>query len=251
MPTLPLPHTMKCLFAFPLFVSIFVPNHDICAFSFVLSIQRLHSSLALLSAVTIQELKEDPFMNQVSHAAELCERLSTDDNHDEQLYSLLMAQLSHSDGIRGFFVQYLTTYESSNDTLPQPLQRALTELLSSSPPQNDLLSLACMNVIMPTAMSTMHTETGLQQSSLRTAQRGIQVLQFLATVQPSNVTRMVRNIVNAARVEGDDTSESVSPRDDEDDVKDVAYWNTFYDGYGYGPLERENIALTMSTLLKK
>ena len=46
-------------------------------------------------------------------------------------------------------------------------------------PQKDLISLACMNVIMPVATATMHKDPILAQSSKRTASRAVKVLMTL------------------------------------------------------------------------
>lgn len=78
-------------------------------------------------------------MSQVSHAANLVERLSSDSSNDnkEELVERLAAQLSHSDGIRGFFVTYLTA-DGDLDEVPAPLVKAMTRCN----PDN-LIPLAC------------------------------------------------------------------------------------------------------------
>ena len=63
---------------------------------------------------TLQQIKSDPFMKQVAYGGILSSYLNgldADLNDDVQLdiiSELLMAQLQHKDGIRGFFVAYLT-----------------------------------------------------------------------------------------------------------------------------------------------
>ncbi len=45
-------------------------------------------------------------MSQVSHASHIVQLLGTKDVSQEELIKQLKTQLSHSDGIRGFFVTY-------------------------------------------------------------------------------------------------------------------------------------------------
>jgi hypothetical protein len=76
-------------------------------------------------------------MKQVSYAADIASELTNDDFAEERL----VAQLSHSDGIRGFFVAYLTgegETAADNDIVPTPLQNAMKQVN-----QDELISLAC------------------------------------------------------------------------------------------------------------
>jgi hypothetical protein len=76
-------------------------------------------------------------MKQVSYAADLVSQLTNDDFPEERL----VAQLSHSDGIRGFFVTYLTgegETAADKDIVPTPLQTALKQAN-----QDELIPLAC------------------------------------------------------------------------------------------------------------
>ena len=100
-------------------------------------------------------------MKQVQYGSQLVSLLITKtnkttnnevvaDNDDDDdtiiLSSLIAAQLSHSDGIRGFMVSFLTR-ESENDDeekdseeiIPSPLLEALSQVNNSE----DLASLAC------------------------------------------------------------------------------------------------------------
>ena len=68
------------------------------------------------------------------------------DDNDETIISSLIAQLSHSDGIRGFMVSFLTrgsedddNDEDNNESIPSPLLEALSQVKNSE----DLASLAC------------------------------------------------------------------------------------------------------------
>lgn len=78
-------------------------------------------------------------MQQVSHAAKLVDILGQNEK-DPELEELLKAQLSHSDGIRGFFVQYLTGDNTPADKpeVPRVLQEALQQAETK-----ELIPLAC------------------------------------------------------------------------------------------------------------
>jgi len=81
-------------------------------------------------------------MAQLSHAANLVQQLSMKDMPQEELTERLTAQLSHSEGIRGFFATYLT---GEGDTVadlhevPTPLAKAMAHAN-----QKELIPLACM-----------------------------------------------------------------------------------------------------------
>lgn len=81
-------------------------------------------------------------MSQVSHASHLVQQLGSNDASQEELVDRLKTQLSHSDGIRGFFVTYLTL--DSDDApadlgdVPMPLVTAMKESN-----QDELIPLAC------------------------------------------------------------------------------------------------------------
>jgi hypothetical protein len=190
------------------------------------------------SLPTIEQLSTDPFMKQVSHAAEIVPLLSMEakqEEGDEDAVSvMLQAQLSHSDGIRGFFVNYLTGEgDTAADALevPAPLASAIQTVSD----REDLISLASMNVIMPTAMSSMHTDAGLQQASAKTARRGIIVLKYLATLAPEEVKPTVGAILLAAT-----DAESADPN--------VAYWKKFFTNYGYEEQQLKDISTAIGTI---
>lgn len=79
-------------------------------------------------------------MKQVSHASVIVPRMK--DDPDEKLAEMLAAQFSHSDGIRGFFVTYLTgegeETPADNERVPESLRYAMQEAN-----QKDLVPLAC------------------------------------------------------------------------------------------------------------
>ena len=105
---------------------------------------------------SIVQLSKDTFMKQVEYGSVLTAQLQTFNNSDDDdsnlppsssnLEELLQAQLSHSDGIRGFMVSYLTAEVSpaDQDDIPTPLIQALKAQFRSETARDDLVSLACM-----------------------------------------------------------------------------------------------------------
>ena len=90
---------------------------------------------------TMEQLATDPFMKQVEHGFTLTANLWSD---QPNVQDYLQAQLSHSDGIRGFMVSYLTADESPADQpeIPNALWGAL-QMQMESDIANDLISLTC------------------------------------------------------------------------------------------------------------
>lgn len=182
---------------------------------------------------SVEQLQADSFLKQVSYAQTLIQQLADEDPLSVQ--DSLTAQLSHSDGIRGFFVAFLTAEPPSladEDPLPAVLLSALQHTYSE-----DLLSLACMNVIMPTGMVTMHTDEKLSQQSAWTAERGCRVLHALREMHPTEVEAQCRAILAVA--EGRETGNDQL----------VCYWADFFEKWGYGEAERVTIAAAMQNIL--
>lgn len=125
---------------------------------------------------SLDELSSEPFIKQVGYGQKIVfmlENTEKDSVSDESLTEMICAQLSHSDGIRGFFVSYLTGGNVISE-IPVPLKNAIQHI-----DKKELIPLACMNVIMPTAMVTLHTDRDLSDSSKATAAKGIVVAKFL------------------------------------------------------------------------
>merc|ERR1712046_173631 len=126
---------------------------------------------------------------QVQYGYQLSDELKENPSSDQeqQLKESLLAQLSHSDGIRGFMVSYLTgegdDTVADEEEIPAILYKVLQEQGKKNP--DELIPLACMNVVMPTAMVTMHQNEEQSASSKKTAQRGIRVWKALKTFPES------------------------------------------------------------------
>lgn len=91
---------------------------------------------------SIEQLSSDPFMKQVEYGFALATSLN-ENPESEELKASIKAQLSHSDGIRGFMVSYLTSEDSPADkeSIPPSLLQALEEQLVMS--ADDLVPLTC------------------------------------------------------------------------------------------------------------
>lgn len=198
----------------------------------------------------IQALTTAPFQKQVQFGMELTSLL--DHKHEmmnaNQLKELLKAQLSHSDGIRGFMVAYLSSGYNGDDNnyfeIPSILLEVLNDQLSEDIDSNDdLILLMCMNVVMPTAMVTIHQDAAQSANSARTARRGIKVLQAVQNETPvfSNNLKAIQHV--AAKVK--DGSHAPWPVDE----SLVQYWSKFFDKWGYQSQQAADIERTMDQLI--
>ena len=196
----------------------------------------------------MDELSTAPFMKQVQYGSEMTNALrffsnptasfrsTTERNH---MKNLLSAQLSHSDGIRGFMVAYLTVErqiqnvdneeeekeEEEEDS--EILIETVCELLQkvNADEVEELVSLMCMNVVMPTAMVSMHTDPDLSTASKLTSIRGTKLLK--STMKCSSLIEDNLNaLLEAATITTEETSLSLSSS------SLVDYWNEFYDKWG-------------------
>lgn len=194
----------------------------------------------------MEQLSKDPFIKQVEHGFTLTSHLwssseqpNTTTSSTSSIQDCLQAQLSHSDGIRGFMVSYLTADESPADQpeIPQALWGAL-QLQMASDTANDLVSLTCMNVIMPTAMVSMHPTPELSAVSARTAERGIRILQVLCHKYPQvhgNVAAILAVAKNSNEME---------------DTPLHQFWSQFFEKWRYKERQREDIISAMQKILE-
>lgn len=221
---------------------------------------------------SVEELNTAPFMKQVSYGSDMTDALTAHHNSDDSndsdgdsntLRAALSAQLSHSDGIRGFMVAYLTgSYESSTDdsggidasqvanteTDPTVLLETIHGLLAADQKEDELVPLMCMNVVMPIAMITMHQDPALSAASKLTAARGIRLLGSVMEASGSikeNLSALLEAATKAEPTSDDDDD------DDEDEKELVKYWTAFFGKWGYEDPQKEDIAATMKELLSK
>ena len=255
---------------------------------------------------SLESLRNDPFMKQVQHGHILTVELkksyswkkqvpsaavattgteeSTNDKYHDLLRRALGVQLSHSDGVRGFMVSYLT-YEdedeadsksssssssSSGFVVPEELlQSVIVDRLRQNKDDggadDDLVGLMCMNVVMPTAMVTMHTDRELSNSSARTAQRGIGLLRTVLEQERKSgeddwsVETNLVAILHAAAdtsdrdstiAEGGGEAKDLQPSSEEVGYdKLVNYWKKFFENYGYQKEQLDGIANAAKQIL--
>jgi len=223
---------------------------------------------------TVEELRTAPFMKQVQYGSDLTEALTalgepTDDDDDdgsaETLRASLSAQLSHSDGIRGFMVSYLTgSYESSTNeddgsidaaamvaserdprVLLETLLGLIAEEAADSKEDEELVPLMCMNVVMPIAMITKHQDLALSEASRLTAARGIRLLGGVIGASDS-VTANLEALAEVATTEWTDPEAGA-----ETDAPLIRYWKAFFVKWGYEDPQRKDIAAAVTELLSK
>jgi len=182
--------------------------------------------------------------------------------------NLLKAQLSHPDGIRGFMVAYLTSEhnlggnDSNNDdndndeadseilleTLQGLLQNSNSETGEETENKEEqssdelLVSLMCMNVVMPTAMISMHEDKSLSAASKVTSIRGTRLLKSTMKFSPS-IKKNVHALLEAAVV----TTTTATIVSSSSSL--IEYWNKFYDKWGYEDKQKEDIATAMKEIL--
>mmetsp|Transcript_20011 Transcript_20011/g.43523 ORF Transcript_20011/g.43523 Transcript_20011/m.43523 type:complete len:267 (-) Transcript_20011:338-1138(-) len=205
----------------------------------------------------VEELSTAPFMKQVQYGSEMTAALhamADDDNDDDEttntkMKASLEAQLSHSDGIRGFMVAYLTGTNSvgvEEETDPKLLLETLHGLLTSTSSTtttvqqiDDLVSLMFMNVVMPVAMITTHQDPALSEASRMTAARGGRLLASVFESSPS-IRSNARAVYEAA---------GAAAQESDSDPKLIDYWKEFFGKWGYEETQTKDIAATMKELL--
>lgn len=206
-------------------------------------------------------------MKQVGHAFNIVPLIGQN-NYEDDVKNMIKAQLSHSDGIRGFFVSYLTgdgETVADDENVPQVLLDAMDSIET-----DELISLACMNVIMPVAMTSMHEDVELSASSAKTAKRGIKILKALqdkpGTSQQCNAiydvaTGNVENKEDQKDIKVSEMNEKFSktclvitvliiPSTDPCYHKHK-YWIQFFDKWGYKEKQKEDIQNVMAEILSK
>jgi hypothetical protein len=178
-------------------------------------------------------------MTQVSHSEKLVPLLKEDSQvlEQEEIIARLKAQLSHSDGIRGFFVTYLTGVGDDTPADQSSIPQALVAAMEVADP-DDLIPLAVMNVIMPTGMITMHQDSELSAQSKKTADRGIRLLASMKT--DAEVQKTCDAILAVATgIQG------------QVDDKSFKYWTKFFENWGYQDAQKIDIAAAIRSALKE
>lgn len=224
---------------------------------------------------TIKQLRSDSFMKQVRYA-EFITGLIEEDNGRETdvLMNRLRAQLSHPDGIRGFMVTYLTTSAVTNTAdgmsnddegviIPSALLKAVLEQIDPISDANELISLMCMNVIMPTGMITMQPNEEMSQQSVVTAKRATQLLKAVlnhcssSTSKDSKtrsaITSQCRAILAVATDKTNTEAGGTELNHDEQEknAKRQTFWRNFFQKWGYQSQQKSDIATAIRLILSQ
>jgi hypothetical protein len=177
-------------------------------------------------------------MKQVSHSEKLVPLLKEDSQvlEQEQVVARLKAQLSHSDGIRGFFVTYLTGVGDDTPADQSSIPQALVVAMEAADP-TDLIPLACMNVVMPTGMITMHQDPELSAQSKKTADRGVRLLASMKTdAEVQKTCNAILSVATNSQGQVDNDS--------------FQYWTSFFEKWGYLDAQKNDIASAIRSVLK-
>ena len=224
------------------------------------------SSASLMGIPTVEQLASDPFLKQVQYAEFMVGLLEEDAGREtDVVMRRLRAQLSHADGIRGFMVTYLTQQphdknvnesSSSSSEVPPALLKAILEVVDPVDDRNEMINLMCLNVIMPTAMVTMHKDPELSMQSAWTAARALnlmtEVLDESGRDSPLRqaVTKQCNAILKMA------SSGEVMKVEGGDDVGGGSealelYWSKVFDQWGYKEAQLSDIANAVRMVLSK
>lgn len=155
--------------------------------------------------------------------------------NDEELSELLTAQLSHRDGIRGFFAAYLA---GEGDTLadgeimPAPLMLAMKRADTEA-----MVQTACMNVVISTAMMTIYNDPVLKANSAKMAKRSKKILSFL-----EGSMHMMKNCEAIVVV-------ATGANDHRANQQLVKLWNGIFKSYGYKEEQLRDIVIAFTDLV--
>ncbi|KAL3826833.1 hypothetical protein ACHAXA_005675 [Cyclostephanos tholiformis] len=194
------------------------------------------SSVSCLMALpSVHQVSTDAFMKQLGHASQIIPLLhpqedgkTLSDDETSALSAVLSRQFSHSDGIRGFFAVYLTSPESLT---VEDVPAILAEAVKNSD-KKVMVPLACMNVIMPTAMSSIHEDAELKECASKTAVNGMKILRLLK--DDDYVIMNCKAIMSVCRGTGEGAEDMIE------------YWNRFFVNYKYADKQKEDIALMVA-----
>eukprot|EP00520_Triparma_pacifica_P013244 CAMPEP_0118632010 /NCGR_PEP_ID=MMETSP0785-20121206/210_1 /TAXON_ID=91992 /ORGANISM="Bolidomonas pacifica, Strain CCMP 1866" /LENGTH=201 /DNA_ID=CAMNT_0006522739 /DNA_START=155 /DNA_END=757 /DNA_ORIENTATION=+ len=199
----------------------------------------MSTKLRVKALPPIDRVLKAPFMEQVKIGVLTTQGLESEDLVDSSTSSLedvLRAQLQTSDGIRGFFVSYLT-----RDSPPVPPPPLLYDAIAKVEDAKDLVDLSIVNVIMPAAQSAYFekqaretveedamegSNVSMAKTSALTMQHGkeiIKVLVELSSASPKfdRVNTEIANVIEAAQ----SPSPPFPPQ--------IQRWVDFFDKWGY------------------
>ena len=140
-------------------------------------------------------------------------------------------QQSHSDGVRGFFAVYLTSPESLKE---EQVPAILADVVVRQTDAEVLAPLACMNVIMPTAMSSIHQDPELRECASKTANNGLKILRLLKGNEiVTNNCKAIMDVCNGTQ----------------GDTELIEFWTKFFSNYKYQEEQRKDIAATIDEFI--
>ncbi|GMH49169.1 hypothetical protein TL16_g00453 [Triparma laevis f. inornata] len=194
-----------------------------------------------------------PFMSQVKLGSRLVPLLD-DSARSSEVSEILNAQLSTSDGIRGFFVSYLTA--ETPPTAPVNVPKILKSAMETTSNPVELIDLSIMNVIMPKAQASEFlrlkgledadydgpmegSNNSMMKSSEMTAKRGKAVVEVLMGFEGEVWERTRAQFESVRRV----------AKGEEDGGEEDERWKIFFEKWGYEEHQRSAIAKVSDEIL--
>lgn len=188
---------------------------------------------------SVDDIRNSNFLSSAAYAGSLC-RAMEDGCHGDEYEHRLAAMLEHSDGVRGFFVTYLTdpTFEAIADS-PEGLPAAISSALCASNPEV-VAPLAVMNLAMPTATALRHESEGNSKAaaaSALTARRAARVLEVLTSPDAASGPA-TRATLEAALHAAEKDKEDSDPQ-----------WTSFYSRWKYDEEQMTAIRASLDAAL--
>jgi len=195
-----------------------------------------------------ETIRKAPFMSQVKLGGRVVPLLNQHQDSTPappEVEETLNAMMSSSDGIRGFFVAYLTGPEP-----PLPVPPVLSLAMSKVHDPNDLIDLSIMNVVMPTAMAATYRaaaeeggETDAMEGSNASMAKTSEVTAEKGTLVLEELMRFAEGDPRFGRVD-DQVSKVLRVAEGGEDE----FWTAFFEKWGYEEPQRRAIRDCMEAI---
>lgn len=187
----------------------------------------------------LEDLQGVDFRRVVANfAPSICQGLERD---DPAVAPLLAELFRTSDGVRGFFVNYLTDPSLTKPDCAEP-PAALLDAISGAADTQMLSELMVMNVVMPSATSMSHLRNGdteAAEGSRLTAKRAS------ALVSSATLKRARAEMLAVLAVcEGQGPCSMVTE-------ERLTFWSEFCDRWQYDEQQRQMISMVMRALTEQ
>ncbi|KAG8470674.1 hypothetical protein KFE25_009095 [Diacronema lutheri] len=188
---------------------------------------------------SLEECQGVDFRNVVATIAQpICQGL---EREDPAVAPLLGELFRTSDGVRGFFVNYLTDPSLTKPDSASP-PAALLNALNGAENKGMISELMVMNVVMPSATSMAHLRNGDEDAAVgsRLTARRASALLSSATIEPARADMLAVLAV----CEGQGPCSTVTE-------ERLNFWGTFCNRWQYDEQQRQMIAMVMRALTEQ